>query len=223
MSNESRDDEKREITGVRKAPTFTENPFLKGSLVEVSGRKKRYSVAARGDTIISKTGQVKGGIEHTIVRVVDDSQFVKVFADGIIGIYDLKSAGSKVFRYLFDEVQKHPNIDRIYLYFMDAQEEPWKISKPVFFRGMAELLDKGFIARSANPNMYYLNPAMIWNGDRFRFVQEYQRAKRPGNALDLDTQSQLNQVMDQLNASAAMRGAAGRWTADDVDEPPPSA
>ena len=114
-------DEKREITGIRSAPTHTENPFLKGSLVEVQGRKKRYSVAARGDVLVAPNGQVKGTVEHTIVRVVDDSQFVKVFADGISGIYDLNSAGSKVFRYLFDEVQKHPNIDRIYLYFMDAR------------------------------------------------------------------------------------------------------
>lgn len=176
-------DEKREITGqitgIRSAPTHTENPFLDGSTVDIRGRKKRYTVAARGDVLIDPNGQVKGGIEHSIVRVVDDAQFVKVFSDGIAGMYDLRSAGSKVFRYLFDQVQKHPNVDRLYLYFMDAAEEPWVISKPVFFRGMAELLDKAFIARSSNPNMYYLNPAMIWNGDRFRFVQEYQRAKQP--------------------------------------------
>lgn len=171
-------------TGIRASPTHTENPFLKGSEVQITGRKKRYTVASRGDTVIGPTGQVKAGIEHTIVRVVDDAQFVKVFSDGISGIYDLRSAGSKVFRFLFDQVQKHPNVDRLYLYFMDATEEPWEISKPVFFRGMAELLEKGFIARSANPNMFYLNPTMLWNGDRFRFVQEYQRAKQIANGSD---------------------------------------
>lgn len=170
-------DEKREITGIRSAPTHAENPFIKGSIAEISGRKKRYSVASRNHTITDASGRVLGGIEHTIVRVVDDSQFVKVFADGVAGIYDLKAGGGKVFRYLFDQVQKNKNVDRLYLYFMDALEEPWTISKPVFFRGMAELLEKGFIARSVNPNMFYLNPAMIWNGDRFRFVQEYRRTK----------------------------------------------
>jgi DNA-binding IclR family transcriptional regulator len=59
---------------------------------------------------------------------------------------------------------------------MDALEEPWRIPKSTFFKGMAELLEKGFLAKSANPNMFFLNPAMMWNGDRFRFVQEYQRA-----------------------------------------------
>lgn len=169
--------QKREGGGVRSAEKHADNPFLAGSEVEITGRKKRYTIVARPDVITAPDGAVKGGIEHTIVRLVDDAQFVKVFSDGIAGMYDLRASGAKVFRFLFDQVQKHPNIDRLYLYFMDAVEEPWKISKPVFFRGLAELLEKGFLARSTNPNMYFLNPQMIWNGDRFRFVQEYHRAR----------------------------------------------
>lgn len=163
------------ITGLRQAKAFAENPFLSGSVVELKGKKKRYTIAARSDLIVNQEGEVKGGIEHSIVRMVDDTQFVKVFADGIAGIYDLKSGGGKVFRYLFEQIQERPNVDRIYLYFMDAVEEPWAISKTVFFRGMAELLEKGFIARSESPNMFFLNPAMIWNGDRFKFINEYRR------------------------------------------------
>lgn len=167
------------ITGVRGAPTYAENPFLEGASTTIKGRKKHYSVTGgRALPMIDQHGTVLGGVEHKIVRMVDDAQFVKVFADGISGIYDLKSAGSKVFRYLFDVVQKHPNTDRIYLYFMNAAEEPWSIPKSTFFRGLAELLEKKFAARSSDPNMFYLNPTMIWNGDRFRFVTEFVRDKR---------------------------------------------
>lgn len=176
MSSKTRDiAEKRGVGGALK---HSENPFMRGGEVEIHGRKKRYQIASRQDLVTDpKTGMVKAGVEHTIVRIVDDASFVKVFADGISGMYDLNASGAKVFRYLFDQVQRHPNIDRLYLYFMDAVEEPWSISKPVFYRGMSELLEKGFIAASVNPNIYFLNPGMIWNGDRFRFVQEYRRAK----------------------------------------------
>jgi hypothetical protein len=61
---------------------------------------------------------------------------------------------------------------------MDAIEEPWSISKPVFFRGMAELLEKKFIARSSNPNIFFMNPKMMFNGDRFRLIQEFRRARK---------------------------------------------
>lgn len=181
---------KREITGVRSAPSHRENPFLVGASAEIVGRKKRYTIASKTDAVVGPDGRYKGTVEHTVSKVVDDAQFVKVFADGIRAMYDLSAPGSKVFRYLFDQVQTSPNVDRIYLYFMDALEEPWSISKPVFYRGLAELLDKNFIAASTNPNMFFLNPAMIWNGDRFRFVQEYRRAK-PAERIEQDQMAQL--------------------------------
>jgi hypothetical protein len=189
--------EKREITGVRSAPAHKENPFLNGSLVTVKGRKKNYTVASDAMTLTDSRGQVQGTVQHTITRVVDDTQFVKVFSDGVAGMYDLGRPGAKVFRFLFDEVQKNPNQDRIYLYFMDALEDPWRIPKTTFFKGLAELLEKGFLAKSANPNMFFLNPSMMWNGDRFRFVQEYQRASlaaRIAARSDLDEMHHQEQL-----------------------------
>jgi hypothetical protein len=188
--------EKREITGVRNAPAHKENPFLSGSLVAVKGRKKNYTVASGAMTLTDSTGTVQGTVQHSITRIVDDTHFVKIFSDGVAGIYDLGRPGAKVFRFLFDEVQKNPNQDRIYLYFMDALEDPWRIPKTTFFKGMSELLEKGFLAKSANPNMFFLNPSMMWNGDRFRFVQEYQRAstavKFAGNDItELEARGQL--------------------------------
>lgn len=38
------------------------------------------------------------------------------------------------------------------------------------WEGLAELLDKGFIARSRKTHIYYINPEMAFNGDRlFQF------------------------------------------------------
>lgn len=163
--------------GVRHAPTHKENPFLTGSVVEVKGRRKRYTVtSSRDHRVVDADGRIVAAVNHSILKIVDDTQFVKVFADGIKRIYDLKSPGSKVFKYLFEEVQKNKDTDRIYLYFMDAMEEPHSIPKTTFFKGLAELLERGFVAKSANPNIYFLNPLIIWNGDRFRFIEEYRRA-----------------------------------------------
>lgn len=182
MSHEDAEEEQgkqtREITGVRTAPTFLENPFMVASITEIKGKKKHYNIASKSSVVVnSETGEVTGNIEHRIVKYVDDSKFIKLYQSGVIAQFELGSAGGKVFRFLFDVVQKNPNTDRLYLFFMDAIEEPWNISKSVFFRGMTELLEKQFIARSRNPNMFYLNPNMIWNGDRFAFVTEYVKKK----------------------------------------------
>lgn len=185
--------EKREITGVRNAPAYKESPFINGSLVAVQGRKKNYTIASGAMTLSDKSGRIQGSVQHSITRIIDDTAFVKVFSDGIAGMYDLGSAGSKVFRFLFDEVQKNKDQDRMYLYFMDALEDPWKIPKTTFFKGMAELLDKDFLAKSSNPNMFFLNPSMMWNGDRFRFVQDYQRASsiKKSEQQELESRGQL--------------------------------
>lgn len=161
--------------GVRAAEKHSGNPFMTGGLVQIKGKKKFYNIASKGEITINREGQVIGGVQHSIVRIVDDSKFVKLFEDGVAAHYDLGRSGAKVFKYLYAQVQAKPSIDKLYLYFMDALEEPWAISKPVFFKGMAELLDKNFLAKSTNPNMFYLNPLMLWNGDRFKFVQEYRR------------------------------------------------
>lgn len=168
-------------TTVLRAPKHRTSPFMAEAAIEVRGKKRTIGPYGPPDLVTSRvTGEVNGAVEHRVVRIVDDAKFVKVFADGVAGFYQLGKAGGAVFRYLFDTVQKHPGTDRLYLHFMDAAEEPWHVPKSTFFKGLGELIAKGFVARSANPNLFWLNPLMMFNGDRFQFVQEYRRASRAG-------------------------------------------
>jgi len=186
--------QKRESTGVRAAVKHATNPFLKVVNTEIKGKKRFYNVTGRNDVVTDiRTGEITSMLEHKVVKIVDGEEFVKIFANGVAGIYDLKAAGRNVLTFLLDVVQQHPNTDRIYLHFLDAVEEPWKISKTVFFRGLGELIEKQFVAPSDRQNMFFLNPLMIWNGDRFRFIHEYRKANiekdinefknKPGNSL----------------------------------------
>ena len=38
---------------------------------------------------------------------------------------------------------------------------------------MNELIDSKFIAESEATNLYFVNPAFIWNGNRLAFIKEY--------------------------------------------------
>lgn len=168
--------EKTKTPGVRDFPKHTGNPFMTGTVVEVKGKKRRYNVATKADLIVTALGEVTGGIEHSVVKTVDDTKFVKVFLEGIRAIYELQPPGMKMFCYLFSQVQNKPNTDRYYLYFLEAFQNPhWKMPKTTFFLGLGELLDKGFIGKSELQHQFYLNPAMLWNGDRFTFINEYRR------------------------------------------------
>ena len=64
------------------------------------------------------------------------------------------------------------------------------------------MLKAGIIARGKNDNIYFVNPLIIWNGDRARFVTEYvkkSKKKKPisdPNQLTLDFQEESPKVND---------------------------
>jgi len=149
------------------------DPYSKFNTL-IAKKKKYYQVTASTEMITNReTGVITKCVEQKIVHYVDQENFVKIFTDGMRQTYNLSRAGIQVFTFLLEIVQNNPNSDKLYLHYMDAIEEPHKISKDIFYRGLKELVQKNFIFSSNRPNMYWLNIKMLFNGDRLRFVNEY--------------------------------------------------
>lgn len=51
------------------------------------------------------------------------------------------------------------------------------MSESVFYRGIKELIEKRIIAKTNEKNWYFINPAIVFNGDRARFVSEIIKKK----------------------------------------------
>jgi hypothetical protein len=72
------------------------------------------------------------------------------------------------------------NTDILFMPLIDAQEEAKKIgyilSKRTYERAIADIIRHGILARHYSPNMYFINPAIIYNGDRTKitFVEQYE-------------------------------------------------
>jgi len=77
------------------------------------------------------------------------------------------------------ELQKTPNADAIYLAWVGAEEyfseNDIKSSRASFHRALSELIQKGFLAESTKPNMFWFNPNLFFNGNRLTFVHEYRK------------------------------------------------
>lgn len=76
---------------------------------------------------------------------------------------------------------------------------------------MEELIGKGFVAPSTNAPLYFINPAIFFNGDRVRFVTEIRRKK-------LSAQERLEQA-----GQAALPLITTRRLARSGERPPPAA
>ncbi|MDK7255130.1 hypothetical protein QP437_09695, partial [Haemophilus sp. UMB1048] len=71
----------------------------------------------------------------------------------------------------------------------------YTISKAVYYRGLKELLEKKMIAKSVKKYIFYINPAIVFNGDRARFVKEI-RIKEEEKQREADLKS-INERLDR--------------------------
>jgi hypothetical protein len=198
---------RRSKRGVR----YASNPFLPDAATNTrQGIKRITNKDGNRMMVVSEgTGEIvaPAGFWHT--QEVDKTQFVKLYINGVKALTDLTSAGTKVFGILYREVQGGVGKDELWLTFPSIDQKITPMAHATFYRGMKELLEKGFIAESEVPGRYFLNPDFMWNGDRLAFVKEYKKLSEepvaiPKNSID----SEINRAsteQEQLEARGQLR------------------
>lgn len=132
----------------------------------------------------SNTGEIQSSIAgFWEAEEVDATKFVKLFVKGVKALKELTGAGTKVFEVLYLKVQENIGKDRVFMSFSEVDQTLTPMSHATYKRGMAELLEKGFVAATHTQGFYWLNPSFVWNGDRLAFVKEY-RIKQKGGDND---------------------------------------
>jgi hypothetical protein len=163
--------------GVRGATKYETSPFIDSLTVKTRGRKVTVS---RGSNIVNlDTGEIEGVTEIAQIVSVDEGQFVKLFTKDLSIWFDLSRAGMRVFGTLLTAVQTSAiGRDLVYFDYASDSTKDFGLSKTTFYRGLDELIEKGFIARHKSASWYFTNPTMFFNGDRARFVKEYRIEKQ---------------------------------------------
>ena len=150
--------------------------------------------AKGGKAIIdTTTGEVEDVAEIVSVHRVDNEQFVKIFTSNLKQFFNLKPTTYRMVQVLLHQLGRARDRDTVYLnvsvaeqYFISTDQNP--ISKASYYNAMRELIQKGSSQR-ANPNLYWINPALFFNGDRVRFVKEYRNTDWRQQQLDLADQA----------------------------------
>lgn len=164
---------------------YSENPFVAGSVFTVPKRMKGSRIQTAGPLTMSDgDGEIVGMAEVRRYQEVDSDRFVKVFVSQLNAFYDLKPGSMKILTLILHEVAKPQNInsDRIYLNYDLAvehfQEQNSKApAKATFYSALTELTEKGFVAPATKLNLWYINPAIFFNGDRIRFTLELRKKR----------------------------------------------
>lgn len=175
----------KETTQVSKAQKFTTNPFLgnNGYLEIDRGTKKSIIGGTNKILVDSKTGETEGvAILHRFTEV-DKTTFVKLFVNEISALFGLTRTGLKTFGFILTCLK--PNDDSIYIYIPDLLEYAEWGSLKQAYRGLGELIKNKIIAPSVKPNVWFVNPKVVFNGDRIAFIKEYRLKQDPPEVKQL--------------------------------------
>jgi hypothetical protein len=158
-------------------PIYSENPFMTGISLKT---KKRKLTVARGTSLTDvDTGEQELTTTIAQIKEVDEEQYIKVYSGKIKFYFDLSSAGFKVFMLLLQSVQQTVGLDRVYMTHQRASKSMeamgGTLSRAVYDRGVNDLCAKKVIAACDESGWFFINPAIIFNGDRARFVEEYRK------------------------------------------------
>lgn len=154
---------------------YRENPFWEPYEIKIGPRFVRIA----GGTHISDEGEA---IKHSGIHIIeekDEDEFIKLYTRNMKAFFDLKPTTQKVLTAVLDAVQRSPNADSIYLHWFNVEayssQSNLKISRTSFHNALKEMIKKGFLAEAEEPNRYWINPHLFFNGNRMVFIREYRR------------------------------------------------
>ena len=192
----------------KKLPSLTEvikfetNPFMVDLKGKMFLQPRANTIIAKGESLVNtETGEVLK--ESTLIgrrKIVDKSQFAKIYASEISILYELSKTAQNVFLYL-TKVMDYDN--RVYFNYKREYSKINYTAHTAPLKGIRELISKNIIACDVREHTYWLNPTIVCKGERFAKYTEYlteEEAKREQQFL---LKQQGKKFIDTLPESVA--------------------
>lgn len=173
---------RRDYATVKDLPVFTENPFVENAIENIEENtvsKRRFIKGSKGveQTIINSDGEVTGTTAFLQQIEIDEDKFAKVYLSQFAAFWDLSKPAIRVFGYIITNCMI-PNKDVFYFDIDEALAYTGYSSSKYINTGIAALVVAGIIARGNRQNKYFINPLVVFNGNRVTFARTYVRKKK---------------------------------------------
>ena len=188
-----------ELPKLSEVEEFATNPFV----LELKGKMylqpRANTIVAKGQEIVdTATGEV---IQDDVLmgrrKVVDKSQFAKIYASEIGVFFGLTKPAISVFMYLAKVMDYD---QRAYFDIYKDYKEVGYNSYVAPMKGVRELIGKNIIAKDKRANTWWLNPLIICKGERFAVYTEYVTQER--HEKDIEARRIAEKQMREQGASA---------------------
>lgn len=176
-------EKKKGTTSITEFEVYYENPFLKQAVEQVQKNiVKKYKTANKTDekavlqAFDPKSGEVLGHTQFVRQIEVDEEQFAKIYLSNFSAFFDLKPQAIKVFGYILNQLI--PNRDEFFFILDECMEYTGYKSDTSVRIGLTNLLENKIIARGRKEYFYYINPMVVFNGNRITFAKTYIKKKK---------------------------------------------
>lgn len=172
--------------------TFKENPFIEKAVNDIKVVRKQQVIRPRNkdeiQMIMSSEGEVTGYTAFTRFIEVDEEKFAKVYLSQFANFWELSKPAIRVFSYILTVLQ--PRMDTFIFKMDDCLKHTGYTHRNNVLTGLANLAECNIIARSNYDWEYFINPLVVFNGDRVAFTKMYVKKKKEKdkgapNQLDL--------------------------------------
>lgn len=169
---------------------FDHNPFVR----ELNGvmyiQPRANVILSQGEAIVDvETGEVSK--ERKLIgrqKMVDKSEFTKVYAKSIGLLMEFAPNTIKVLVYLLGKVDYENKV--IFSYTKDYSRLGYKTHNSVY-KGLLELLENKVIAPHCYSDIWWINPLFVCKGERFATYTEYVKSK------DGTTQDAIENILNK--------------------------
>jgi len=167
-----------DLISVRSAIKYGSNPFMEGEILELKKGNKTVIAGSTSKYLVdSKTGETEAITLLAKKQEVDKEEFAKIYIHQIQSLFNLSKSGIRVFAYLLSALKI--NKGEVYINISRVMEFCGYKQKNQAYKGLAELISNNIIAMSKDPNIWYINPNVVFNGNRIAFLKEYKIINKP--------------------------------------------
>ncbi|GAB3051242.1 replication/maintenance protein RepL [Spirosoma pulveris] len=184
---------------------FKENPFIEKAIQDVRIVKRQQVIRPKNrdeiQQIVSTDGEVTGYTAFTRFIEVDEEKFAKVYLSQFAFFWELSKPAIKVFGYILTVLQ--PKKDTFIFRMDDCLRHTGYTHRNNVLTGLASLVECNIIARSVYDWEYFINPLVVFNGDRVAFTKMYVKKKKDKEKANTSQLDLFQQEALQLSRQAS--------------------
>lgn len=159
-----------------------DNPFVEKAVQEIKTVRKTQFVGttSKGNKaevqLVNSEGELEGYAQFFRIIEVDEEKFAKLFVSEFAAFWELTTPAIKVFGYIINVLKK--NSDRFIFRLDECLGYTHYKNRKDVMNGIACLIDCGIIARTRYDYEYFINPMVLFNGDRVVYAKAYVKRKK---------------------------------------------